>query len=160
MKLVKVRQSFYTLCKVNAVDEELMLNEDGRPCVLVIQLKYRGKLRDFVVPLRSNISPKTPKSQFKALPPNPKTKPTYFHGVHYIKIFPIDKDFIDKYHVENDKYYATILKILDKEEPSIIKKCQEYLINIENGEKHLMTPNIDGILNVLDARHKVVEVDK
>jgi len=154
MNLVKVKQSFYSLCEKNGINEELMLNEKGRPCVLIIQLKYKGKIRDFVVPLRSNISPKTPKSQFKALPPNPKTKPTYFHGAHYIKIFPINKTFIDKYHVEDDPYYNTILKILDKEEAAIVSKCQQYLLEIESGKKHQMTPNIDGILNVIDAESK------
>ena len=33
MKLVKVKESFYKLCKNNKVNDELMLNEDGRPCV-------------------------------------------------------------------------------------------------------------------------------
>ncbi|NLZ81337.1 MAG: hypothetical protein GX913_05990 [Clostridiales bacterium] len=153
MNLVKVKQSFYKLCEQNKVNDELMLNEDGRPCVLIIQLKFKGKLRDFVVPLRSNISPKTPKKQFMGLPPNPKTKQKHFHGIHYIKIFPIDKAYIDKYNVDGDSYYATILAILNREEPNIISDCQNYLLEIENGKKHFMTPNIDGILNVIDTLH-------
>lgn len=151
MKLVKVKQSFYTICVKNKVNDELMLNEDGRPCVLIIQLKYKGKTRDFAVPLRSNISPKTPRKQFKSLPPNPKTKPNHFHGIHYIKIFPIDKAYLDKYNVDKDPYYTTIQAILNRDEPDIISACQNYLFEIESDNKHYMTPNIDGILNVIDT---------
>ena len=61
MKLVKVNQKFYDLCKQYGVADELMENEAGRPGVLLVQLTYKGINRNFVVPLRSNISGKTPK---------------------------------------------------------------------------------------------------
>ena len=56
MRLVKVKQSFYELIKKNHVDEEILFNECGRPCVLIMDLEYKGLLRKFVVPLRSNIT--------------------------------------------------------------------------------------------------------
>lgn len=74
IKLVKVKQSFYDLCNENNVADELLFNECGRPCVLIVKLKYKGQLRDFVVPLRSNISKSTPRSQYFSLPPNPSLK--------------------------------------------------------------------------------------
>lgn len=73
--LVKVKESFYNLCSQNSVDEELLFNECGRPCVLLVKLTYKGKDRDFVVPLRSNISARTPARQYLSLPPNPTTRP-------------------------------------------------------------------------------------
>lgn len=152
MKLVKVKEAFYSLCAANGVSEELLHNEKGRPCVLIIQLKYKEKLRDFVIPMRSNISPNTPKWQFISLPPNNNTKPYHFHGIHYIKLFPINKSlFIDKYNVDKDEYYTKILKIIENKEKQIIEACQNYLTQCESGNKHAMTPNIDGILAVLDS---------
>lgn len=149
MKLVKVNQKFYDLCKQYGVADELMENEAGRPGVLLVQLTYKGINRNFVVPLRSNISGKTPKEQYLSLPPNKNTKPGNRHGVHYIKLFPIEKEYINKY-VVSGKYYKTILNILDKKEPDIISSVKEYLAKCESGQKHSMTPNINGIIDMFN----------
>lgn len=58
---------------------------------MVVRLRFRGKRRDFAVPLRSNIAPNVPKDQYFALPPRPTTRPGCRHGIHYIKMFPITK---------------------------------------------------------------------
>lgn len=55
-------------------DRELMLKHN-RPCIVVVRLRFRGKRRDFAVPLRSNIAPNVPKDQYFALPPRPTTPP-------------------------------------------------------------------------------------
>lgn len=149
MRLVKVKQNFYNECKKHNTDEELMFNECGRPCVLIVQLKYKGKLQKFVVPLRSNISGKTPKKQYCSLPPNADTRSGNSHGIHYIKLFPIKDQYIDTYLIKNDPYKIMIKGIIDKKEPEIIKACKEYLEKVEAGNKHSMTPNIDGILSWL-----------
>lgn len=152
MNLVKVKQEFYDLCKEHNVADELLFNEAGRPCVLIVKLKYKGEARDFVVPLRSNISPMAPKNQYFSLPPNANTKSKHHHGIHYIKIFPIHKSYIDKYVVEGNAYYTNILSIMNKKEALIIKSCQEYLDECAKGNKHSMTPNIDGIIEVLGLK--------
>lgn len=69
IRLVKVKQEFYSLCQEHNVDEELLFNEAGRPCVLLIRMNYKNNMHDFVVPLRSNISARTPRNQYFALPP-------------------------------------------------------------------------------------------
>lgn len=61
MRLVKISNEFFNKCRENNVHKELMFNEDGRPSVLIVKLKYKEQYHKFVVPLRSNISPKTPK---------------------------------------------------------------------------------------------------
>ena len=149
MQLVKVKQSFYNECKIHNTDSELMFNECGRPCVLIIQLKYKGVLQKFVVPLRSNISGKTPSSQYFSLPPNPDTKPGNSHGIHYIKLFPIKDKYIDNYLISGDSFKIMIKRIIDKNEPTIVKACKDYLSEVEKGNKHYMTPDIDGILSWL-----------
>lgn len=68
-------------------DRELMLKHN-RPCIVVVRLRFRGKRRDFAVPLRSNIAPNVPKDQYFVLPPRPATRPGCRRGIHYIKMFP------------------------------------------------------------------------
>ena len=71
MKIVSISQDFFDLVEG---DRELMLKHN-RPCIVVVRLRFRGKRRDFAVPLRSNIAPNVPKDQYFALPPRPTTRP-------------------------------------------------------------------------------------
>lgn len=87
MKIVSISQDFFDLVDG---DRELMLKHN-RPCIVVVRLRFRGKRRDFAVPLRSNIAPNVPKDQYFALPPRPTTRPGCRHGIHYIKMFPINQ---------------------------------------------------------------------
>lgn len=149
MQLVKVGSQFYQECKVQGTDKELLFNKNGRPCVLVVKLKYKGQNHKFVVPLRSNIASNTPKDQYFPLPPNSSTNSKNRHGVHYIKLFPINSKYIQKYRIENNAYMQQVKSILDKNEKVIITACQNYLNEYEQGRKNHMTPDIDGILSWL-----------
>lgn len=149
MRLVKVSPIFYQKCKDNNTIGELLHNERGRPCVLLVRLKYKGKNRDFVVPLRSNISGNTPKNQYFPLPPNSNTRQGNHHGVHYYKIFPVDKKYIQNYVIGNNNFLLLIKSILDKNEKEIVSECQKYLGECESGKKNFVTPDIDGILGWL-----------
>jgi len=146
MQLVKVGTQFYQECKARGLDKELLFNKGGRPCVLILKLKYKGKNQKFVVPLRSNIASNTPKDQYFPLPPNSATKSGNRHGLHYIKLFPIDSKYIQKYRIENNAYMQQVKAILDKNEKGIITACQDYLNEYEAGKKNAMSPDIDGIL--------------
>ena len=146
MNLVKVSNQFFLDCKEHGTDRELMFNKDGRPCILIMKLKYKGANHKFAVPLRSNIAANVPKRQYFALPPNSATKSGNRHGVHYIKIFPIDNKYLQKYRIKNNTYLLQIKSILDKNEKEIINECQEYLAKYEQGLGNFMTPDIDGIL--------------
>ena len=64
MQLVKVGDQFYQECKKQGTDQEMLFNKSGRPCVLIMRLKYKGKNHQFVVPLRSNIPVNVPKAQY------------------------------------------------------------------------------------------------
>lgn len=128
------------------VDPE-MLNKSKRPCALIIHLKYKGKRVDFAVPLRSNISPSTPKRQYFPLPPRHTTKDNFRHGVHYIKMFPVNKTKVHKFHTDNI-YYKTIKAILDKSEKIIVSQCQKYLEEYEKGVRPKYSTDIDLLLEV------------
>lgn len=150
MKLVKVKQEFYELCKKNNVAGQLMKTKDGRPCVLIMQLLFRGEIRNFIVPLRSNIPPQAEEWEYKKLPPNKNTKPGNHHGIHYIKIFPIKKRYIDKYNIDGDPYLIKIKGIIDKNTKEIVDCSQKYLREYENGNIHRFSVDIDGIISALD----------
>lgn len=149
MQLVKVGDQFYQECKKRGMDQEMLFNKSGRPCVLIMKLKYKGKNHQFVVPLRSNISSNVPKDQYFSLPPNSSTKSGNRHGVHYIKLFPIDSKYIQRYRIENNTYMQGIKSMIDKNERNIIAACQKYLYEYEQGRQNSNTPNIDGILSWL-----------
>ena len=149
MQLVKAGEQFYQECKKHGTDKELLFNKSGRPCVLIVKLKYKGQNHKFVIPLRSNIAANTPTNQYFALPPNSVTKSGNRHGVHYIKLFPIDSKYIQKYRIENNAYMQQVKSILDKNEKDIITACQNYLYECEQGKKNPMTSDIDGIMSWL-----------
>ena len=147
MQLVKVGTQFFEECKKRGTDKELLYNKNGRPCVLILKLKYKGKRHKFVVPIRSNISSNTPKKQYFSLPTNSVTKTGNRHGLHYIKLFPIDNKYIQKYRIDNNNYMLQIKSIIDKNEKEIVTSCQNYLCEYGQGKGSLMTPDIDGILS-------------
>lgn len=71
MKIVSISQDFFDLVDG---DRELMLKRD-RPCIVVVRLRFRGKRRDFAVPLRSNIAPNVPKTNTLHCHPAPRRAP-------------------------------------------------------------------------------------
>ena len=148
MRLVKISDAFFEKCIINDTCRELMFNEDGRPGVLLVKLHYRGKYHKFVVPLRSNISSSTPRWQYFSLPPSPRTRSNHSHGAHYIKLFPITDEYIQSYIV-NKPFDRLIKQLLTNREDEIVAACQAYLNQCEHGNKHPMTPDIDGILRWL-----------
>ena len=62
-------------------------------------------------------------------------------------MFPIDKKYIDNYLIDKSTYMVQVKAIIDRKENEIVKKCRDYLSQCEVGKKHLMTPDIDGILS-------------
>ena len=151
MKLVKVKYNFFKMCKDAGADtnNQLLHNEAGRPCVLLMKLKYKGKKTDFVVPMKSNITPETDKNTYFPLPPNKRTRSGNFHGVYYVKLFPVTKKYTNPYLYDSDEYLCIVKEILDENEKEIIEACQEYLNSYEKGNKNLYTPDIDAIIDLL-----------
>ena len=146
MKLVSISP---TLLAAYTVDQEV-LQKSGRPYVLVIRLTYRGKKQDFAVPVRSNIPAAAPKDQYFALPPRPTTRPKNRHGLHYIKMFPVKKQFLIRYRTEGNDFAMLIQSIIDKNVKRIVEECQQYLNAYERGEKPLFSTDIDLLLEQLE----------
>ena len=119
-----------------------------------MKLKYNGQKRSFIVPLKSNITPNTDKNTFFALPPNSRTKPGNFHGIYYVKLFPITKKYVQPYLYKGDEFLTRIVDIIDNNSGTIIKACQDYLDEYANGNRNAYTPDIDAIIKILDGENK------
>jgi len=128
-----------------SIDPEV-LQKPGRPCVLVVRLKYRGMNQDFAIPLRSNIPGDAPKDQYLPLPPRPTTAPGNRHGLHYIKMFPVSKKYLVKYRIAGNKFAILIQNIIDRNEKQIITICQRYLTLYESGVHPQFSTDLDLLL--------------
>ena len=147
MRIVSIANDF--IKKYGAGDREFMFKH-GRPCIVVVRLRFRGKRRDFAVPFRSNISPNVPKDQYFALPPRAQTKPRHRHGIHFIKMFPIEKRFQRRFRTEGNPYYETIQRIVDENSAEIVNSCQRYLESYERNGKPRYAVDIDRIIALLE----------
>jgi hypothetical protein len=130
-----------------------VLTKSGRPYVLVIRLKYKECHYDFAVPIRSNIPAAAPKDQYFALPPRPTTRPKNRHGLHYIKMFPVEKQYLVRYRTEGNQFATLIQTIVDKNTKQIVDDCQAYLDAYAAGSHPPFSTDIDYLLSQLFAEN-------
>ena len=145
MKLVTIRTDLLDLYE----QDKEVLKKSGRPYVVVLRLKYKEQHYDFAVPIRSNIPAAAPKNQYFALPPRPTTKPGNRHGLHYIKMFPITKNYQVRYRTDGNRFATLIQQIVDKNTKQIVTECQRYLDDYAAGKHPAFSTDIDFLLSVL-----------
>lgn len=145
MKLVAISTNLLNLYQ----SDPEVLQKAGRPYVAVLRLKYKGKNQDFAVPIRSNIPAAAPRWQYFSLPPRPTTRPKNRHGLHYIKMFPVEKSYFVRYRTEGNSFALLIQKIIDANEHQIVNECQRYLDHYSSGEQPPFSTNIDALLSIL-----------
>jgi hypothetical protein len=126
-----------------------VLTKSKRPYVLIVRLKYKERAYDFAVPIRSNIPATAPKNQYFALPPRPATRPKNRHGLHYIKMFPVTKQYLRRYRTEGNQYASLIQTIIDKNIKTIVEDCQSYLDAYASGCHPQFSTDIDYLLSQL-----------
>lgn len=144
MKFITVSQRYFDMC---GDDPELLFRENRRPHLLVLSLTYKGRVSRFAIPLRSNISATTSKEQYFALPPRPGNH----HGLHYIKMFPIKKEYQEKFWIGKDSSYILYQDIINRKEKEIVEACQKYLDDYANGVRPKFSVDIDKAFERLDA---------
>lgn len=142
MRLVSVDTELFDKYK----NDPEILTKSNRPYVLVIRLKYKEKNYDFAVPIRSNIPAAAPKGQYFALPPRPTTRPKNRHGIHYIKMFPVTKQYLRRYRTEGNQFAMMLQSIIDKNTKKIVDDCQEYLDEYAKGHHPAFSTDIDYLL--------------
>ena len=145
MKLVSVDTTLFDKYK----NDSEVLTKSKRPYVLVIRLKYKKKNNDFAIPIRSNIPSAAPKDQYFALPPRPTTRPKNRHGLHYIKMFPVTKQYLRRYRTEGNRFAILIQNIIDKNTKSIVDACQAYLDAYAQGQRPQFATDIDYLISQL-----------
>lgn len=145
MKLVAIDTTLFDKYKN---DPEILM-KSKRPYVLVIRLKYKEKYYDFAVPIRSNISASVPKNQYFALPPRSTTRPKNRHGLHYIKMFPVTKQYLRRYRTEGNEFAILIQNFIDKNKKTIVNDCQAYLDAYAKGYHPPFSTDIDYLLSQL-----------
>lgn len=126
--------------------------KQGRPCIVVVKLRFRGERRDFVVSLRSNIAPNVPKDQYFALPPRSTTRPGRRHDIHCIKMFPISRKYQRRFRADGSPYYETLQKTVDENTKCIVAERQAYLDRYETEGRPRYAVDIDRIIELLDGR--------
>ncbi len=145
MKLVSIRSDLLTLYE----QDEQVLKKSGRPYVAVMSLRFRDRMYHFAVPIRSNIPAAAPKEQYFALPPRPSTRPGNRHGLHYIKMFPVDRKHYMRYRTEGNDFAQMIEKIINKNTHRIVKECQSYLDRYAAGQRPRFSTDLDYLLSLL-----------
>ncbi len=133
------------------IDPEFLYNKQGRPCLLVIRLKYYNRRVDFAIPLRSNIHPAENKKFYFNLPPRSNTMDKHRHGLHYTKMFPIHKCFTKPFYAENNVEYARLTNFIKKNEKTIINQAQTYLNEYKENNKSPYAVNIDLLLEYINS---------
>ena len=146
MKLVTINNAL--LLKYTGDSE--VLQKSTRPYVLVVRLKYKEACYDFAVPIRSNIPASAPKYQYFALPPRPQTRPKNRHGLHYIKMFPVTKQYLVRYRTEGNSFATLIHDIIEKNSKQIVDECQHYLNLYSQGVKPLYSTDLDYLIEQLN----------
>jgi len=141
-------------------DKELLDNTNRRPYLLILRLKYNGKNKDFAIPFRSNIPGYAPKDLYFPLPPRPNTMSKHIHGLHYIKMFPIIKEFSEKFYIDNDRYYKIILDIINRDKNIIIEQAQKYLNEYSSEKEISFCTDINGIMRTLNEYQAIRDAEK
>ena len=148
MRLVSIDPDYLDL--LSSHDREFM-HKHGRPCALVLKLRFRGRRADFAVPLRSNIAPNVPREQYFPLPPRPSTKPRHRHGIHYIKMFPVPKRSLRRFRTEGNPYYEMLRAHIDAHTRDIVRACQAYLEKYEAEGRPRFAVDIDQAAKLMDS---------
>lgn len=128
MKLTKISKKFFELC---SFDPEVMQKEK-RPYLVVVKLKYSGHRQDFAMPLRSNLPNHVPKEYYFTLPPRAITKKNHVHCIHYVKMFPVKKEYLQKYRPDDE--HSFLYKFIERNKKQIITEAQRYLDNYQKGK--------------------------
>lgn len=78
--------------------------------------------------------------------------------MHYIKMFPVPKEFREKFWTGKDKSYLLYQQIIERNEKRIVTECQAYLNAYERGERPRFSVDIDAVIEKLEQETEGVSV--
>jgi len=147
MKIVAISDQLFSKC---TRPNELLDNTNRRPYVVILKLEYKSEKYDFAIPFRSNISGSVGQDLYFPLPPTSKTKTGNKAGLHLVKMFPVDKQYFEKFHIASGSSYELNSKIIHKKVKELVLKCQTYLTRVEAGALISFRVDIDQIITDLN----------
>lgn len=151
IRLVAIKEEFFNIFDF---ETEFMLsasNAKERPCLIIVKLNYKGKKHSFALPFRSNIQVnKDTEGTYFPLPRRSTTKNNHAHGLHYIKMFPIDLKYCNKYFTPESPYNNQLMDFVEKNIDKIIKGSKEYLSKYEGGKREKFCTDIDRLLEAIN----------
>lgn len=161
MKLVTIKQEFLDIFDFPTEIMHKDNNGKDRPFLIILALKYKGKKRTFALPFRSNIQVnKNTKGTYFPLPRRSTTKNKRAHGLHYIKMFPINKQYYNKFVVADNKYNKILMEHIDKNLFKIVQGAQQYLTDYENGIRYNFCTDIDRMIHTLEQYEAIKKIEK
>jgi len=73
-------------------------------------------------------------------------------------MFPVEKEHFQKYRINSDDSFTKMLiKILNKNESTIVSRAQTYLDAYADGKRSEMSSKIDNIIHILDNKLEIAE---
>ena len=155
LRIVSIKDEFFSHHDLYDVDKELLPNIENahnRPYVIVLKLKFRGNNSDFAIPFRSNIAGHRDKVEYFALPPRKETKSKNIHGLHFIKMFPVNSAYFQKYNYTTSNASATRTRqYIQKNLSRLVSEAQHYLEKFEEGYRPSFCVDIGKVYDVLTA---------
>ena len=76
-------------------------------------------------------------------------RPNNRHGLHYIKMFPVTKQYLVRYRTEGNNFAMLIQTIIDKNSKQIVDECQRYLDFYSQGITPAYSTDIDYLIEQL-----------
>ena len=70
-------------------------------------------------------------------------------GLHLIKMFPVDKNYFEKFHIKSGSSYDLNAQITSTKTKEIVEKCQDYLNRVASSEFIKYRVNIDKVIEEL-----------
>lgn len=124
MRVVAIKDEFFKKFKY---EKEILFNHnEQRPYCVVVSLKYKNHKLDFAIPFRTNINNYIDSNLYYKLPRKKSTKNNNVHGIHFEKMFPVNKKYYLKYN-SKDPIFLKCLGILNKNKKEIVKIAQNFL---------------------------------
>ena len=139
------------------IDKEILLDhtEDshqGRACVYVASLEYKGQFIDVAIPFKGEIDFRSLKrDDFVSLNIS-KVNSQTLSGFIVKKAVPVNVNLVRNFSFMDNDVFLNIAKEITRKENELISKSQAHLRRIGNGENIQFSTNIDEQLKYLNAR--------
>jgi hypothetical protein len=130
-------------------------NNPSRNYIIVPKIKYKGRIINVAIPLRSNININFQKRKGEIIPtvPTPKTRPGNIAGFHILKIIPVNRATVVRYDYDMQarRDLALAEQIVKQSEDVLKQYIISFLSCLEKNEKTWAAIDFDNALQIADT---------